>query len=106
MKRAGKKAPALGGHPLRIADSCIPQTGGAVEETPPVRSEHLGHGARGPAFGVLVDVGVDTHRGLAVVTTCQLAVAPHPSADPMSHGDDGGVTAREAPQYHDAVSEA
>ena len=41
-----------------------------------MRSEHLGHGARGPAFGVLVDVGVDTHRGLAVVTTCQLAVAP------------------------------
>ena len=41
--------------------------GGAVEGTPPVRPEHLGHGARGPAFDVLVDVGVDTHRGLAVV---------------------------------------
>lgn len=60
-----------------------------------MRSEHLGHGARGPAFGVHVDVGVDIHRGLAVVATCQLAVAPHPSADPTSHGDDGGVTARE-----------
>ena len=70
-----------------------------------MRPEHLGHGARGPALGVHVDVGVDIHRGLAVVATCQLAVAPHPSADPTSHSDDG-VTEREAPQYHDAVSEA